>query len=55
MTAAFLLIGIAMIVIGCCFADKYKMEDLSKKDAATSAAKATAKGATKAGKYAYDN
>ena len=44
-----------MIIIGCCFASKYDMADLSKTDAAKTVAKTTAKGAAKAGTYAYDN
>ena len=55
MLASFALCGVAMIVIGCCFADKFNLEDLSKTDAAKTVAKTSAKGAVKAGSYAVEN
>ena len=44
-----------MIIIGCCFGEEAGLEDFSKMDAAKSAAKATAKGATAGAKYTYEN
>ena len=55
MVAAFSLCGIGMIIIGCCFGEEAGLEDFSKMDAAKSAAKATAKGATAGAKYTYEN
>ena len=55
MSDAFFLISLAMFKISCCFADKYKMAELFKKEAAILAAKTGTKGAIKAGKSAYGN